>query len=157
MISLKHSVPVRASLERCFDLTRSIDVHRQTGTLISARVEAGKAEGLSELGDSTTWSARFYGLRFRMTTVVYAMDAPHSFAEYSTDGLFRFFGHRYSFERQGDVTLVTDELAFRSPVYPIGFLVDSALLRPKLEAVQIHRLQMIASLAQKSDSFQSCS
>ena len=76
MIELFANVVVDAPIQRCFDITRSIDVHQDSSILIRGRAVAGKVGGLSDLGDETTWSARFFGMRFRVRTKVTEMEVP---------------------------------------------------------------------------------
>lgn len=59
---------INAPVERCFDLTRSIEFHEKKSSLIGAKAIGGKTSGLAEEGDEIIWSARFFGLRFSMTT-----------------------------------------------------------------------------------------
>src|SRR6185503_3739919 len=48
---------IEASPERCFDLSRDIDLHVRTMHASGERAVGGRTSGLIELGDSVTWRA----------------------------------------------------------------------------------------------------
>lgn len=155
MIRLVERQEIAAPIERCFDLARSIDFHVASSTPIDARAIAGRTTGLSELGDETTWSARYFGLRFRITTRIVALNRPHFFREDLISGLPKRFEHFYTFQPITTYrTLVTDEFTFESPFGYMGALVDRFILRPKLTRVLTHRCIGIKEVAE-SDNWQS--
>ena len=45
-----------------------------------------------------------------------------------TAGAFRSFAHDHRFEERDGGTVMTDEVAFRSPLGPLGWLVDSLFM-----------------------------
>ena len=148
MIELSAEVSVAAPVRRCFDVTRSVEAHRDSSTLIGGRPVAGKVAGLSELGDETTWSARFFGVRFRVRTRVVAMDAPAAYREERVAGLCRAFEHDYRFRRDGDRTVIEDVFRVGLPLGAAGEFVTGPLLRPRLRAVQRHRLDWIREVCE---------
>ena len=143
MIQLTADVLVAAPASRCFDVTRSVDAHRDSSTLIGGRPVAGTVAGLSELGDETTWSARFCGLRFRVRTKIVAMEAPVSFQEARVAGLVRTFEHDYQFRPEGDRTRIADVFRIGLPLGAAGDLAIKAFLRPRLAETQRRRLDWI--------------
>ncbi len=100
MPSLSIDVEIDAPIERCFDLIRSVDVHLDTGRVIQATVIDGRKTGLSELGDSTTWTANFFGARFKMTTVIKSMDYPKYCSDEMVKSLFNSFTHSYTLKEK---------------------------------------------------------
>ena len=151
MIEISESLLIVAPIERCFDLTRSVDLHVASGAPLDGRAEDGLTSGLSGLNDETTWSARFFGIRFRVTTRVVAIDRPHSFQERIVTGLPKRFGHDYTFEATGDGTRLTDRFTVESRFGPVGALVDRLYLRPKMEEALKHRLNFIKRIAESDE------
>ncbi|QDT14883.1 SRPBCC family protein [Alienimonas californiensis] len=143
MLELSADVLVAAPVRRCFDLTRSVDAHRDSSTLIGGRPVAGRVSGLSESGDETTWSARFFGMRFRVRTKITAMEAPASFHEERVAGLARIFEHTYRFRPEGDGARVEDIFRVGLPGGAAGDLLAAALLRRRLRAAQRRRLDWL--------------
>ena len=144
MLELLSSVRVHAPIERCFDITRSIDAHERSSVLIRGKAVAGQTTGLSELETETTWSASFFGFRFRVRTRVIEMEKPTSFAEEKVNGLPRTFAHQYQFIQEKDYTRIED--TFRIGL-PLGFFSEK-LLRQRLTQVQEHRLESIREICE---------
>src|SRR5262249_52970766 len=107
------------------------------------RAVAGRTTGLIGLGESVTWEARHLGVRQRFTAKVTAFDRPHSFRDEMTRGAFRSFIHDHRFEERDGHTLMTDEVAFRSPLGPLGALVDHLFLASYLRRLLEGRCQAI--------------
>lgn len=149
MITLHTQVTIHAPKERCFDLALSVDCHTATVRSIAGKAVAGRVSGLSGLGDWTTWSARFFGLRFRLTTEITAFDYPDSFSDTLRSGLFRHFGHVYTLEDMGGgQTRFTDTFSFQSPLGLLGALVDRLVLRGRMKFVDEARACEIKCIAE---------
>ena len=149
MLTIRHAVTVHASAERCFDLTRSVDLHVDSSPEIGAQAVGGRQDGLSELGDETTWSARFFGVRFAMTTRIEGYTSPYHFNDRMTNGLLRRFTHVYRFEAQPDGCCnVSDELQVEAPFGFLGCLMERFYLIRKMETLVCLRLERIKAAAE---------
>ena len=149
MITVRHEVRVRAPAGRCFDLARSVDLHVDSATAIAARAVAGRVRGLSGDGDQTTWSARFFGVRFAMTTRIENFVPPTSFGDRLTRGLLRLFAHVYRFTPQPDGgCTMSDELTIAAPFGPLGRLAERLYLARKMQTVVRQRLEHIRCVAE---------
>lgn len=152
MITLHTQITINAPKQRCFDLARSVDVHILTARTISGKAVAGRVSGLSGLGEWTTWSARFFGMRFRLTTEISAFDYPNGFSDTLRSGLFTHFGHVYTFEDSGGgQTRFTDTFSFQSPLGLLGALVDRIVLRGRMKSVDEARAGGIKRLAESEE------
>ena len=149
MIRLTTETEILAPVDRCFHLARSVDLHADSSRLIRGRAIAGHIRGLAEDGDWTTWSARFFGVRFCLTTRIADFDRPHAFSDIMTGGLFTHFGHRYTFQSLGTQrTLMTDTFWFQSPGGPVGALFDRFVLRRPMQATLQARALCIKRVAE---------
>ena len=149
MIILQTKTTIQASQERCFDLARSVDLHAAGAAGIAGRAMAGRTTGLSDLGDRTTWTARFFGLGFALTTEVTGFDRPHGFSDAQCSGPFAHFGHVYGFREAGKGrTVMTDVFSFQSPFGLIGALFDSVVLRGRMQVVMEARAITIRRAAE---------
>ncbi|WP_262927594.1 SRPBCC family protein [Microbacterium sp. NIBRBAC000506063] len=79
-------------------------------------------------GSTVTWSARHFGIRFRLTSVVFDLDPPHRFCDRQLRGPFGAFFHEHVFRPLPEGTLMRDTIVFRSPLGPLGRLVDRLFL-----------------------------
>ena len=119
---------IAAPIGGCFDLARDIDFHTESLGHTGERAVAGRTSGLIGLGESVTWEGRHLGVRQRLTVEVTAFDRPFYFRDVMTAGAFRSFAHDHRFEERGGGTVMTDEVEFRSPLGPVGWLVDRLFL-----------------------------
>jgi len=149
MINLRTEITVFAPVERCFDLARSVEMHISGAAPIYGKAIAGRTAGLSEQYDRTTWSARFFGMRFTLTTEITEFDYPRSFSDVMCRGMFAHFGHRYSFQPLSEAqTLMTDKFSFESPLGILGRLFDRIILRPRMQAAADFRALTLKRVAE---------
>ncbi len=130
---------IAAPIEVCFDLARSIDFHARSLEATGERAVAGRTTGLIELGESVTWEARHLGVRQRLTSQVVAFDRPHYFRDEMTAGAFRSFGHDHRFSARDGNTVMIDDVEFRSPYGPLGWLVDRPFLAGSMRRLLVGR------------------
>ncbi len=136
---------INAPIERVFDLVRSIEAHETTSS-IDGRAVAGKTVGLSGLNDVTTWSARFFGLRFQLATRVTSFNPPFSLTESLERGLLLEFGHVYNLKLlESGLVELEDKFGFRSP---LGALLDAWVLKPVMSRTMSARLNGLKELAE---------
>ena len=152
MIVVRREVRVRASAARCFDLTRSVDLHVASATDIAAQAVGGRTGGLADAGDETTWSAQFCGVRFAMTTRIERFAPLHVFGDRLTRGLLRQFAHVYRFTPlpEGGCTL-SDELTVEAPFGPAGRLAERLYLARRMDTLVRRRLEYIRRVAESED------
>ena len=134
---------IAAPVEACFDLSRDIDFHSRSMAGTGERAVAGRTSGLIELGESVTWEARHLGVRQRLTSQITAFDRPAHFRDEMTRGAFRSFAHDHRFETRDGWTVMTDEVEFRSPFGPLGWLVDRLFLTGYLRRLLAGRAEAI--------------
>jgi hypothetical protein len=84
---------IAASIEVCFDLARSIDVHIESTVGTDEKAVAGVTSGLIDLGQEVTWEATHFGVRQRLTSRITAFDRPGHFRDSQVRGPFRRFDH----------------------------------------------------------------
>ena len=139
---------IHAPPERCFDLSRSIDLHvastRQTGERAVGEVTSG----LLGLGEEVTWSARHLGVRQTLTSRMTAFDRPRHFRDSMVRGAFRRFDHDHFFAARGEATEMRDVFDFESPLGPLGRLVDALVLERYLRRLLETRNDEIKRVAE---------
>lgn len=128
MATFRVVTTITAPVEVCFDLARDIDFHTTTMAGSGERAVGGRTTGLIELGESVTWEAKHLGVRQRLTVEITAFDRPTYFHDVMTRGAFRSFEHDHRFEVRDGITVMTDEVVFRSPFGPVGWVVNAVFL-----------------------------
>jgi len=138
---------IRAPIERCFDLSRSVDVHLTSAESTNERAIAGVITGLMNLGDTVTWEAKHFGLNHRMTVSISEFERPKMFADIQIKGPFKRFRHTHHFESSGGTTLMKDVFELECPFGVLGALVDPIVTR-HLRKFLIQRNQVIKEIAE---------
>ena len=86
----------------------------------------------------------------RFTSRITAFDRPRHFQDAIVRGAFRSFVHDHYFEeRPGGRTRVRDVVVFRSPLGPLGAVVDRLVLRRYLARLLAERQQAIRAAAER--------
>ena len=133
MNEISVSTEIEAAVEACFDASRDIDLHQQSVEHTGERAIEGVVSGLIGLGESVTWQARHFGIRWRLRSEITVFEPPSYFQDTMTEGPFGTFQHDHHFEDLGDGrTLMCDVVRFESPGGPIGRIVDRWVLGPYL-------------------------
>jgi hypothetical protein len=98
-VTLKVLTVIRAPIERCFDLARSVEVHLAGNTHSgeTAVATAGVTTGLIRLGQRVTWRAKHFGVWHNLTTEITGMERPGWFQDTMIRGIFGFVKHDHFF------------------------------------------------------------
>ena len=88
---IEHQEFIQASVERCFDLARDVDIHTRTTESTKEKAVGGVTTGLLLAGDIVTWEAVHFGIRQRLTAKVTVMNRPHMFEDIMVKGAFHPF------------------------------------------------------------------
>ncbi|HKD19521.1 MAG TPA: SRPBCC family protein [Thermoanaerobaculia bacterium] len=143
------STVVQASPERCFDLSRDLDLHQRSMADSGERAVAGRTTGLIGLDESVTWEGRHFGVRQRFTSRITAFRRPDYFQDSMVSGAFRSFVHDHYFEAEPDgSTVMREVLAFRSPLGVLGRLVDRWVMTRYLTNLVAARQRAIKNVAE---------
>ena len=142
---------IAAPIERVFDLARDLDLHAASMAHTGERAVAGRTSGRVEVGDTVTWRARHFGLWWSLTSRITEVEAPVRFADVQERGPFGWFRHEHRFEVVNGVTRMHDHWEHRSPLGPLGRIVDRLVLGRYMSALLVIRnaaLKQAAETAQ---------
>src|SRR3954466_1242821 len=93
---------VAALPRRVFALSLEVEVHTASMAGSGEQAVGGVTSGRMKLGDTVTWQARHFGLRWRMTSRISACDPPGSFVDEQVAGPFARWRHVHHFEPDGN-------------------------------------------------------
>jgi ligand-binding SRPBCC domain-containing protein len=130
---------IAADVERCFELSLSVDLHIGSMERSGERAVAGVTSGGMLLGDTVTWEARHLGIRQRLTTGITLYERPWRFIDEQLRGPFRHFRHTHVFTPLPDGTLMLDAFEYNVPCGLLGRLVDALFLRRYMHALLTQR------------------
>jgi len=141
---------IAAPPERCFDLSRDLDLHVRSMAGTGERAIGGRTSGLLDKGEEVTWQGRHFGLLLRHTSRMTCFERPRHFRDSMTRGRFAKFEHDHYFDEIQSGTLMRDVVDFESPFGLVGRLVDRLFLRGYLERLLTARALAIKGEAERS-------
>lgn len=151
MIALDELTVIRAPIERCFDLARSVEVHL-VGNIHwgeSAVATAGVTSGLIDLGQRVTWRAKHFGVWQRLTVEITKMDPPTYFQDTMIRGPFRHMQHDHFFRTLApDATEMRDVFRFAAPLPILGRFAEIAVLRTYMRKLLRERNAVVREIAE---------
>jgi len=148
LICLKTSI--KSSIQVCFDLSRSIDLHKISMSGSRENAIAGTTAGLIGLNEFVTWEAIHFGIRQRLTSRITAFDYPNHFRDEQLHGPFKSIVHDHFFEQQGDWTIMKDNFHFESPFGIFGKMAN-LILKSYLTRLLTDRNLVIKNCAESGD------
>ncbi|MED3910610.1 SRPBCC family protein [Peribacillus simplex] len=139
---------IKAPVELCFDIKRSVDIHTKTTAKTKEIAVDGVTEGLLEEGDTVTWEAIHFGIKQRLKAQVTFMEKPNKFVDIMVKGAFHSFVHTHQFiEKQGG-TIMIDKFQYKSPLGPIGVLADKLFLEKYMREFIVSRAKALKKIAE---------
>ncbi len=148
MARLELTTLISAPLERCFDLSRSVELHVASTADSGERAVGGVVSGLLGPEDEVTWSARHFGVRQKLTSRITAFERPRHFRDSMVEGAFRRFDHDHFFVATASGTEMRDVFDFESPLGPLGRLADALVLKRYLRGFLERRNEVIKRAAE---------
>jgi len=140
---------IHAPIETCFDLARSIDLHKRSTAGTGEEAVAGVTSGLIGAGEMVTWRAKHFGVWQHLTSIISAFEYPVYFRDEMVRGAFKSIKHDHRFERSGDMTIMRDHFEFESPGGLAGKLFNTLVLTRYLTQLLKKRNQVIKEVAEE--------
>lgn len=154
MATIELVTTIAAPIERCFDLSRSIDLHQDSLGASGERAVSGVTSGLIGLGESVTWEATHFAIRQRLTSRITALDRPRYFRDSMVRGAFRRFDHDHWFEASEDSgTVMRDVFDFNAPLGPLGWIAEVAFLTRYMRRLLDSRNAVVKRVAESPDEW----
>ena len=150
MARIELTTAISAPIERCFDLSRSIDLHVASTHGTGERAIAGVTTGLIGLDQTVTWKGRHFGLMPTHKSLITAFDRPKYFQDSMLQGAFHSCIHGHYFEVRASGTVMTDVMEFAAPLGLLGKLAEVLVLERHLRAFLEHRNDFVKKVAESA-------
>jgi len=139
---------IKAPIERVFDLSRSINLHKISTAHTHEKAVGGVMNGLINQGETVTWQAKHLYKERKFTSKITAMHRPESFTDEMVNGDFKSFRHDHHFKSTDNGTIMIDMIAFESPYGMIGQLANQFFLKNYIEQLMLKRNAVIKEYAE---------
>ena len=154
MIQIDETTLIHAPIERCFDLSRSVEVHLLANVHSGEQAMAlgGVTSGLVGLSQEVTWRAKHFGFWQTLTSKTTAMESPRYFQVTMVRGIFRFMqaDHLFRAVKPG-ITEMTDRFYIEAPLPILGPIAEVMFLRRYMLSLLRERNAVIKQVAESSD------
>jgi hypothetical protein len=154
MIRIEETTLINAPIDRCFDLSRSVEVHLLSNVHSGEQATAvgGVRSGLVGLSEHVTWRAKHFGFWQTLTNRTTAMERPRFFQVTMVKGIFRFMQADHLFKSlDGGVTELRHTLCVAAPLPVLGPLAEALFLRSYMQALLRERNAVIKRVAESSE------
>ncbi len=149
MVCIEQSMKILAPIQRCFDLSRSIEVHLLGTERTGEQAVSGVTTGLIGPDQFVRWRAKHFGIRQHLTSKITAFDSPRYFQDTMLEGAFKFMQHDHFFVPLSDrETEMTDRFAFTAPLSILGTVAEHLFLKRYMDAFLRQRNEMVKQVAE---------
>lgn len=139
---------IKAPISICFDLARSIDLHKISVTGSKEEAIAGLTSGLIGMGEEVTWRGTHFGIRQTLSSRITGFQYPTYFRDEMIQGAFKKIEHDHWFEEREGVTVMKDHFIYESPCGWLGKLVNALILQRYLTNLLKERNKIIKETAE---------
>ena len=141
---------IAAPVERVFDLSRSIELHKKSMIDFNEQAVAGTTMGLINLNETVTWKAKHLRRTRVLQVQITAMERPHSFTDEMKKGSFKSMKHEHHFKQVDNGTLMIDVFTFETPYGGLGRWINNVYLTKYLEKLLEQRNRVIKEYAESN-------
>ena len=120
---------IEAPIDRVFDLSRSIDLHKKSMSHTGEEAIAGTTSGLIEVDQTVTWKAKHLMKTRFLKSKVTSMNRPFSFTDEQIAGDFKNYRHEHHFKQVKNGTIVIDFFHFETPYGKAGQVFNKIYLK----------------------------
>lgn len=139
---------IAAPIERVFDLSRSISLHKISSAHTNKEAIGGITSGLINKNETVTWRAKhLFKIRY-FTTRISEMQSPNFFIDEMQKGDFKSLKHEHHFKKIDNGTIMIDILNFESPYGIIGKWFNKIYLKNLLQKFIVQRNIVIKDYAE---------
>ena len=146
---IRSTTQVCAPIDRCFDLSLSIDLELEAARDFKIRAVGGVTAGVIGLGQRVRWETKQFGIRVIHESEITRFERPNYFQDRMVRGVFRSFEHDHFFHRiDHEVTEVRDVVRFRMPFRLLGPISERLIVGPRLKRLITERNRAIKQHAE---------
>jgi ligand-binding SRPBCC domain-containing protein len=139
---------IQAPVERVFDLSRNIDLHKQSMTKHKEEAVAGTRFGLIEKDETVTWKAKHLFRTRLLRTRITEMKKPVIFVDEQSQGDFKMMKHEHHFKSCDNGTIMIDLIEFEIPYGRVGKWFNALYLTKYMRRLIEQRNRTIKEFAE---------
>ena len=150
MPSIHLTTVIHAPIERVFDLSRSIRLHKISMQHTKEEAVAGITSGLIKQGETVTWKAKHLFKKRVLKSRITEMKLYSFFEDEMVHGDFKMMKHRHYFKPIENGTIVIDEFEFETPYGNFGEFCNKLFLTAYVKNLLEKRNNVIKEYAESN-------
>jgi ligand-binding SRPBCC domain-containing protein len=139
---------IAAPADVVFDLSRNVDLHKQSMKAYKEEAVGGTRFGLVEKEDTITWKARHFFKNRLLRVKITDMKKPLQFTDEQLQGDFKMMKHEHYFKACDNGTIVIDLFHFEAPYGVLGQWFNNLYLTKYLRKLLEQRNKTIKEYAE---------
>lgn len=124
MQELQLTTMIYAPVDRVFDLTRCVSLHKRQFDHHNIIPLNGKTSGLLEMRDYTRWEGKLGGKKRQFVMEMMEIKRPDFYRDEMRKDFFEFFRHEHYFKGIDNGTIMIDQIKYQLPHGVIGRLIN---------------------------------
>jgi ligand-binding SRPBCC domain-containing protein len=141
---------IAAPTDRVFDLSRNIELHRESMKHHKEEAVAGTRFGLIEQDETVTWKARHLFKTRLLRVRITEMKKHEMFTDEQAKGDFKMMKHEHHFKPCENGTILIDLFHYELPYGLFGRLINKLLLFNYMTKLLLQRNKTIKEYAESS-------
>lgn len=139
---------IEAPVDRVFDLSRNIQLHKESMKQHKEEAVAGTRFGLIEANETVTWKAKHFFKTRVLRVKITDMQKPSRFVDEQAQGSFREMKHEHHFKPCENGTIMIDLFHFEMPYGTMGKWFNAFYLTRYLKHLLQQRNKVIKEYAE---------
>lgn len=131
-----------------FDLSRNIDLHKQSMGAYHEEAVSGIRFGLIEKDEMVTWKAKHLFKTRLLRVKITEMKKPEMFVDEQSEGDFKMLKHEHYFKPCDNGTIMIDLFHFETPYGILGQSLNKLYLTKYIKRLLEHRNSVIKEFAE---------
>ncbi len=139
---------IAAPVQVVFNLSRHIDLHKESMSAFREEAVAGTRFGLIEKDETVTWKAKHLFKNRFLKVKITEMQQPDRYIDEQVSGDFKIMKHEHYFKPCDNGTIVIDLFYFESPYGILGEWLNSLYLSKYIKKILEQRNKTIKDFAE---------
>jgi len=139
---------IQAPPDRVFDLSRNVDLHKESMTKHKEEAVAGIRFGMVEKEDTVTWKAKHLGKTRMLRSRITEMKKHELFVDEQAEGDFKMMKHEHHFKPCENGTIMIDLFHFETPYGSIGRIFNRIFFTSYMKRMLEQRNKTIKEFAE---------
>ena len=141
---------IAAPQQRVFDLSRSVDLHKNSMQNYAEKIIDGTMSGLMKLDDTVTWKAKHFFKERILKVKLTQFQSPEYFADEQVKGDFKMMKHEHYFKPVENGTILIDQFSYEMPHKILGTLINKIYIKKYLSRLLAERNAAIKKAAESN-------